>query len=57
MGTLLFGSLFRHLLGGVGAILLERGITGASEWEAISGGVMAAVAAALSYRNKKRLSK
>lgn len=55
MKTLIVGAIIRHILGGIGSVLLTKGYSDTSAWEAITGGVMAAVALITSYLNKKRL--
>lgn len=57
MNTLFFGSVFRHLLTGIGGAFVARGLGSASEWEAIAGGITAVVGVVLSFVNKKRLTK
>ena len=57
MKAAMIGLVLRHILGGVGAVLIERGIASSDEWNALGGGVLALVAVVASYYNKKRLIK
>lgn len=54
MPVLLLGLLARHLLTGVGAVVVEKGITSADEATAISGAVATLVGLLWSAWQKKR---
>lgn len=56
MKALIIGSILRHVLTGAGSVIIAKGYSDASAWEAISGGVLALVGLVASYFNKKRLS-
>ncbi len=55
MKAALVGMFLRHMLTGIGALVVERGYATSDEWTAAGGGVMAVVGMVLSYLNKKRL--
>lgn len=56
MKSLVVGMFLRHVLTGIGAVLIEKGIASADEWNTAGGGLIALVGIALSYWNKKRLT-